>query len=123
MRRDDPWAQGTREPADERELADMFEKQIDDMHARAEFAKINRRQWASLVVVLAAMGLFAVADPASPLPFALDLPRERVSGFAFGLILSCIGFSFWNWRCPNCHKSLGRGMFPRYCAKCGVRLK
>jgi hypothetical protein len=123
MRPDDPWARGTREGADERELEQMFEKQIDDIHTRADFARIRRRQWMATGVALVAMLLFIVADPKyerTTLP--LDLPRERVSGFAFGLILSSVLYSLWNWRCPACGKSLGRSLFPRFCAKCGAKL-
>ena len=124
MRADDPWAKGTREGADEQELAKLFEKQIDDIQTRTAFARIRGRQWVAIGVSVVAMLAFVLTDPSrtSPLPLPFDLPREHVAGFAFGLALSSMLYSLWNWRCPSCSKSLGRSMFPRYCAKCGAKL-
>ena len=38
------------------------------------------------------------------------------------VILGGIVFSLKNWRCPGCYKYLGKGMSPKFCAKCGVPL-
>ena len=124
MRPDDPWAKGTREGADERELAKLFEEQIEDIQTRTAFARIRARQWTAIGVSVLAMVAFVLTDPSRPslLPLPIDLPRDRISGFAFGVVLSSVLYSFWNWRCPSCNKSLGRSMFPRFCAKCGAKL-
>ena len=38
------------------------------------------------------------------------------------LFLGGIGFSLYNWRCPACHKYLGKAISPKFCAKCGTAL-
>ena len=45
--------------------------------------------------------------------------------FMFGLVL-LIGVYIWaiyHWRCPSCRGNLGRGFNPKFCNRCGVRLR
>ena len=62
------------------------------------------------------------------------LPEDRAAGTILGLSASCrsdlprnrggcvVLTLFRNWRCPACHKYLGRGFNPRHCQNCGVEL-
>ncbi|MGD1120115.1 MAG: hypothetical protein ABR886_11630 [Dehalococcoidales bacterium] len=48
-----------------------------------------------------------------------------VWGFiVFIAIMVAIGVaSFFNWRCPSCHKYLGSYWNPRKCPRCGAKLQ
>ena len=87
-----------------------------------EFAVIRRRQWtATLLVVplVVAAFLFTERDE--------EGRRGRIpTGFAIGaaaLVVGVLAFSLWNWRCPACRRSLGRGMSPRFCRHCEQQLR
>ena len=66
---------------------------------------------------------------------AFMLGTDRESGTAFGLpdsvtisvILGCFVaagvLSYRNWRCPACHKPLGKGFTPTHCRYCGIELR
>lgn len=49
-----------------------------------------------------------------------------MQSFVFGialLVVSAIGFSWFNWRCPACRKPLGGSFSPEQCPSCGVPLR
>jgi hypothetical protein len=89
---------------------------------KAEFA-LRRRNQIRLLIPVGAVALAATVgrDRAAQTIFGVSiaqlLPLFVLA--AFGLL----GFSLWNWRCPACHKYLGRGLGPRHCSSCGIALR
>jgi hypothetical protein len=77
----------------------------------------------------------ALAIPLIVLIVAAAMTSDKRTGVVFGLPQSVAGpvflavmigallFSFRNWRCPACHKYLGKEISPRFCAKCGAALQ
>lgn len=53
----------------------------------------------------------------------LNLSEQTFGIIFFVLVLAVLGLSFKNWRCPQCDKYLGKGINPKFCAKCGVELQ
>jgi predicted nucleic acid-binding Zn ribbon protein len=57
----------------------------------------------------------------------VQTPRiPRTSYFLIGsavLALVLIVIHALNWRCPACGRSLGRGLNPKFCSKCGAQLQ
>jgi len=73
-------------------------------------------------VPLIATIILLVVSGESPDQMILGMP-VTVWGPAFSvLILGGMGFSLYNWRCPACHKYLGKSISPKFCAKCGTAL-
>lgn len=84
---------------------------------KADFAKRRRRQ-------LIAAVLFTVG---AVMPFILSnmVRLENPLWLApwIGGVLALAVFSIRNWRCPACHKYLGRNFNPNFCPHCGVALR
>jgi len=57
---------------------------------------------------------------------AITVARNRYGFGAPGILVLMAAvvmlFSARNWRCPACNRYLGRGLNPRFCARCGVSL-
>jgi len=88
---------------------------------KTEFATRKRKQILVSVPLIATIILLVVSGE-SPDQMILGMP-VTVWGPAFAvLILGGIGFSLYNWRCPACHKYLGKSISPKFCAKCGAAL-
>ena len=88
---------------------------------KTEFAARRRNQILVSVPLIATIILLVVSGE-SPDQMILGMP-VTVWGPAFAvLILGGIGFSLYNWRCPACHKYLGKSISPKFCAKCGTEL-
>ncbi len=51
------------------------------------------------------------------------IPASVFVPMFFVAVVGMLVFSFFNWRCPACNAYLGRGLAPRFCAKCGVELQ
>ena len=49
--------------------------------------------------------------------------RHALFGLQAVSIAVFIGFSAYNWRCPNCGKHLGGDLHRQYCGKCSTRLR
>jgi len=63
----------------------------------------------------------AMADQQSGAIFGV--PRFAWAGGFVVAALGVLWFSLANWRCPACEKRLGKDYNPRFCPRCGVRLK
>jgi len=51
-------------------------------------------------------------------------PKEVLLVAFAAVAVFILGFKAWNWRCPACGGSLGRGLqTPRFCPNCGVALQ
>lgn len=91
---------------------------------RTEFAARKRKQIIvsiPLIALIILLGLFLLSGN-NPNNTILGMPA-KVWGPAFVILFTGgIGFSLHNWRCPACHKYLGKVINPRFCFKCGTAL-
>ncbi|MBZ0166941.1 MAG: hypothetical protein K8I00_09045 [Candidatus Omnitrophica bacterium] len=77
----------------------------------------TRQMWVSLPFIIVLLAAIIFEDQ-------LAQVFSPVVGIALIVVVAAImGFSFRNWRCPHCDKYLGKGISPRFCAKCGVPLQ
>jgi len=82
---------------------------------KLEFARLRQRQ-------LVVGGSFVIGS------LVLLFYRHGNPGQVLLILLWVIGvvgvliFSFQNWRCPACHRYLGKGSRLTFCPKCGVAL-
>ena len=51
------------------------------------------------------------------------VPNATLVGAAFAVIVGAVIFSFSNWRCPSCHRYLGKVIHPGFCPACGIPLR
>ena len=96
------------------------EQQLSEF--KADFAKRRKRQILGLIPVFAIFLLAIVLDK-KPETALFDVPSEDVLGAAFVVVAGFVAFTLWNWRCPACHRYLGKGTSPAFCSKCGVPLR
>ena len=89
---------------------------------RREFAERRRRQLV-LAIVLAPAALAALLYQRHLATTVGGFsPRVGVPVF-LALVAGGLVFSLRNWRCPACSRYLGRGINPRNCYSCGVKLR
>lgn len=99
------------------------DEEDDGPDVRATWAVRWRRQMVMGVVVLMAfvpvIGVVVAYEPDDP-PKEIQVPLY----VALGVVLAgALAFSLWNWRCPACHRYMGKRAFGlRFCAGCGARL-
>ena len=83
---------------------------------KSEFAR--RRQRQLVVGGLSAIGLLLVLfyrrGNGGPVPLTL---------FCLVGLVGALIFSLQNWRCPACHRYLGKSSNLTFCPKCGVALR
>ena len=60
---------------------------------------------------------------ANPNEALWGLSSLQVVIFALVAVVGLLAASFWNWRCPNCNKYLGRGWNPKQCPNCKTELR
>jgi len=82
----------------------------------ASFRAKRIRQIAVLVALVPALVIVKFGDGIAG--FVNAPPPELWHG-AIAVLVFCIAFSIWNWRCPNCRASLGRSLKAPHCPKCG----
>jgi len=85
--------------------------------------KIKKRRQIILTVPMI-IGMIVIVIMGENPEFAI--PGIPVMYLMFGIIgfyIFAIIFSLKNWRCPACNKYLGKGMSPKFCQKCGVKLQ
>jgi hypothetical protein len=52
-----------------------------------------------------------------------EFSKDTIFAAQIMLIVTFIGFSAFNWRCPACKKYLGTNINRRICKQCGTRLR
>lgn len=87
-----------------------------------EFEKRRRRQLLVLIPVVVAI-VAGIAARETDVLEQLGISMDTFGPAFFGVIMVMLGYSFYNWRCPQCRKYLGRDISPRYCTKCGAQLR
>jgi hypothetical protein len=86
---------------------------------RTQFSARRRNQIILTVPLIGVIVLLALSDGKQPV---LGIPLPVFGTIALVVVLGGLAFSLYNWRCPACNKYLGKGISPRFCAKCGVPL-
>jgi hypothetical protein len=82
----------------------------------ARFRAKRIRQIAVLVALVPALIVVKFGDGIAGL---VNAPPQELWYAAIGVLVICLVFSIWNWRCPNCGASLGRSLNAPRCPKCG----
>ncbi|OFY63737.1 MAG: hypothetical protein A3H98_06590 [Bacteroidetes bacterium RIFCSPLOWO2_02_FULL_36_8] len=89
---------------------------------KTEFKKRRTRQYIVAVFAIPIIVLMAFISK-NPDSSVLGEYQSLVVYSSLGLIVCIIGFTVWNWRCPNCNKYFGKSMNPKFCQHCGSELK
>jgi ribosomal protein S27AE len=87
---------------------------------RRQFSTRRRRQLVAAVPLAVMAVASALADRQAGAVFGIDL--QTAAPFAAIYVIGLVAFTFKNWRCPACDRSLGRSVTPRFCARCGAQL-
>lgn len=87
---------------------------------RDDFAARRKRQLLATIPLLLVVVAVGLVDQSSGQ--LLGVGVAIWGPVAFVCAVGFIVFTLKNWRCPACDRYLGKGIFPRFCAKCGVQL-
>lgn len=82
----------------------------------------RRRVWQQLVILPVVLALIALVWVRESATFHEIADKDPVALGAFAVVLGGLAFSWFNWRCPGCKSSLGKGTTPEHCPGCGVSL-
>ena len=88
----------------------------------AEFGRRKRLQLIISIPIFIIIILFIIIHD-KPDFTALGIPFIELLYIFMAVISAAIIFSIYNWRCPSCGKYLGKGIDPKFCPKCGVKLQ
>ncbi len=88
---------------------------------KTEFAQRRRNQ---LLVSIPLVGVvfLLIFFGETPNQMILGMPVTMWGPAFVALIVGGVAFSLYNWRCPACHKYLGKSISPKFCVKCGAEL-
>ena len=108
----------------------VIEKFSDEPSAKGDpvvMSKFRKRLWIQTLLaivflpVVAPLILMRKYQPHPPFVYGLPVNTYTVLACVAGVVV--IVLSVVNWRCPACNGYLGRSMLPRFCNKCGERLR
>lgn len=95
-----------------------MEKEINQ-EVIMEFKKRIRKQFMVSLIVIFVL-LYINSDQFN----SLITQIYKIDGMILILVaVCCLIFSLFNWRCPACNRYLGNSILPKYCKKCGVKLR
>ena len=102
----------------------MDDRTVDRQNKRQTIARdFKLRQNRQLVAIAVTIVLMVVLALLSNRPDLLGgITRNAVIGGQLGVVLGFVAFSAYNWRCPSCHRYLGRDIYRSICRHCGERL-
>jgi hypothetical protein len=83
-------------------------------------ARVRAKRIRQIVVLGALLPALVILKLGHGLPGLGNAPQGILYLGALGVVALAIVYSLWNWRCPQCGGSLGRGLSPTHCPKCGV---
>ena len=86
---------------------------------KEKFAARKRNQIAITVPIIGMILLLVFSEGKEEV---FGVPIVVLAPVIFVGFVGALVFSLKNWRCPGCNKYLGKGMSPKFCAKCGVQL-
>jgi hypothetical protein len=95
---------------------------INEKKTIEDFKKRRTRQiMVAIPMVIGMISLFVISENRD-FSFA-GISSLHISIGIVVLFVAAAVFSFKNWRCPACNKYLGKGISPKFCPKCGVKLQ
>ena len=97
----------------------MEDLENEDEAIKAAYRGKKLRQ---ILLIFPIVGVIFVLSWSKEEPEPFGFPAEQVQMVGFALVAVALLFSFWNWRCPACHKYLGKKISHRFCDQCGVAL-
>jgi hypothetical protein len=102
-------------------MIEQAESSDDDRNVIAQFQVRRQRQilvpiFTSLVLIVL-YGLFGNQWIA-----AVRSGHVIVAGVPILIPIALGVFTFWNWRCPLCHRMIQRDLNPTECMSCGATL-
>ena len=87
-----------------------------------EFKRRRRAQWMMTgPLLLVIFGSLWLEEHPQHAPSWLRGPG--LGGVMVAVVICAIVFSFQNWRCPVCHRYLGKVINPKFCSGCGAQLQ
>ncbi len=96
------------------ESTDMRKEEIKE-----KFAARKRNQIAITIPIIGMILLLVFSEGKEEV---FGVPIVLLAPVIFVGFVGALVFSLKNWRCPGCNKYLGKGMSPKFCAKCGAPL-
>jgi len=87
-----------------------------------EFKKRRNRQIIVTIPAIVAVFCFILLQEGK-IGFTCSVPSQILNGILIALVIGLVVFSLKNWRCPACNGYLGKAWNPRFCQRCGVRLR
>lgn len=85
-----------------------------------EFKSRRKKQFIAIIPVVIGMIFIVLAEEGGSL-YGIDQIYSLIIGGV--IVLSCLVFSFMNWRCPKCNTYLGKKISPAFCSSCGEKLR
>jgi hypothetical protein len=89
---------------------------------RKQYETRRLRQLIVIVPVIPMILAFATANEETKAVLGF-IPIHIYTPILFVVLVAALVFSVVNWRCPACNTYLGKRADPKFCDKCGVRLK
>ena len=87
-----------------------------------EFKRRRKAQWLMTgPLILSILGLFWFQEHPRQLPSWLT--GSGLAGTMVAVVICAVIFSLQNWRCPACHRYLGKVINPKFCSGCGAQLQ
>jgi hypothetical protein len=98
----------------------MEEQELNEDISKEFKTRRKKQYWASIP----AIGVFIFVFLMDRAPQSVSCASRSVwMSVLLAYVLGLLIFSLTNWRCPACHGYLGKRINPRFCSKCGVRLR
>jgi hypothetical protein len=96
--------------------------QRTDRQVFEAFRSRRKRQLFVVAPVLIVIGLLIWVEQ-RPDGSLGDISPTMLLGGLFVVVIGVVIFSFMNWRCPGCRGYLGKGISPKFCPRCGIKLQ
>ena len=92
---------------------------MEESEIYALFAKRKKRQkWITIIIIL----VIIISLPVKAMLGDLSELMQNIIIWLFIIFaISLFVFTFFNWRCPSCDRSLGRNTEIAHCMHCGVK--
>jgi len=101
-------------------VATILVPSSDPRHPQQSIAaSVRARRFRQIAVLFALVPALIIAKLGDRLAGLVNAPRQELWYAGIVVLVFCLAFSVWNWRCPKCRASLGRSLNPTCCPKCG----
>jgi hypothetical protein len=82
-------------------------------------ASVRARRIRQIVILIPLVPALIIVKFGDRIAGLVNAPPQALWLAGIVVLVFCVAFSVWNWRCPNCRASLGRSLNPTHCPKCG----